>query len=190
MEPLDETTIGLVQMGDVTEDMDAKERARILRDKAGWDADEARGIWAIDETYVNILIDKTSGIQHLREIKDYIVQGFRWSTGAGPLAQEPVRGGVKVVLHDATIHEDPAHRGGPAQIMPAAKNAMFAAMISAKHIAGTAPPIGGQDNQRKHRTRDQRDNQAQGKDNRCIAERVHGYREGRDTRHRVLQLKR
>jgi len=130
VEPLDETTITMVQMGDITEDMDSKERARILRDKAGWDADEARGIWAIDETYVNILIDKTSGIQHLREIKDYIVQGFRWSTGAGPLAQEPVRG-VKVILHDATIHEDPAHRG-PAQIMPAAKNAMFAAMISAK----------------------------------------------------------
>jgi elongation factor 2 len=39
--------------------------------------------------------------------------------------------GVKVVLTDAVVHEDPAHRG-PAQIMPATKNAIFAAVLSAR----------------------------------------------------------
>ena len=106
--------------------MDARERAKILRDKAGWAYDEARKIWAIDENF-NILIDKTVGIQHLREIKDTVIQGFRLAMASGPLAMEPVRG-VKVVLHDAVVHEDPAHRG-PAQIYPAVRNPIYAGML-------------------------------------------------------------
>lgn len=130
VEPLDEETIRLIQLGEVTDDQDPRERAKILREKAGWDADEARGIWAVDEQYVNVFVDRTTGIQYLREVRDYIVQGFRWAMQAGPLAQEPVRG-VKVILHDAVVHEDPAHRG-PAQIMPATKNAIMAGILSAK----------------------------------------------------------
>ena len=130
VEPLDEETIRLIQLGEVTDDQDPRERAKILREKAGWDSDEARGVWAVDEQYVNVFVDKTTGVQYLKEVKDYIIQGFRWATSAGPLAQEPIRG-VKVILHDAVIHEDPAHRG-PAQIMPAVKNAMFAAILTAK----------------------------------------------------------
>jgi len=129
-EPLNEETISLIQYGEVTEDMDSRERARILREKAGWETDEARGIWAIDDQYINVFVDKTSGIQYLREIRDYIIQGFRWAVSAGPLAQEPVRG-VKFILHDALVHEDPAHRG-PAQIMPATKNAIMASILGAR----------------------------------------------------------
>ena len=130
VEPLDDTTVELIATKEITEDMDPRDRAKILREKAGWDTDEARGIWAIDDRYFNVLVDKTSGIQYLREIRDYIVQGFRWTSEAGPLAQEPIRG-LKVVLTDAVVHEDPAHRG-PAQIMPATKNAIFAAILSAR----------------------------------------------------------
>jgi len=130
VEPLDDTTVELIATKEITEDMDPRDRAKILREKAGWDTDEARGIWAVDDRYFNVLVDKTSGIQYLREIRDYIVQGFRWTTEAGPLAQEPIRG-LKVVLTDAVVHEDPAHRG-PAQIMPATKNAIFAAILSAR----------------------------------------------------------
>jgi len=130
VEPLDDTTVELIATKEITEDMDPRDRAKILREKAGWDTDEARGIWAVDDRYFNVLVDKTSGIQYLREIRDYIVQGFRWTSEAGPLAQEPIRG-LKVVLTDAVVHEDPAHRG-PAQIMPATKNAIFAAILSAR----------------------------------------------------------
>jgi elongation factor 2 len=129
-EPLNEETIRLIQYGEVAEDMDPRERARVLREGAGWETDEARGIWAIDDQYINVLVDKTSGIQYLREIRDYIIQGFRWAVSAGPLAQEPVRG-IKLILHDAVVHEDPAHRG-PAQIMPAAKNAIMASILGAR----------------------------------------------------------
>jgi len=129
VEPLNEETLDLIQKGVITEDMDARERAKILRDKAGWDYDEARRIWAIDEG-LNIFVDKTTGVQHLREVKDTILAAFRLATKEGPLAAEPVRG-VKVVLHDAVIHEDPVHRG-PGQIYPAVRNAIWAGILTAK----------------------------------------------------------
>ncbi len=129
VEPLDEETIKLIQEGIITEDMDPHERAKILRDRAGWDYDEAKRIWAIDEN-INVFIDRTTGVQHLREVKDTIIQGFRLAMKEGPLAKEPVRG-LKVILHDAVIHEDPAHRG-PAQIFPAVRNAIYAGMLTAK----------------------------------------------------------
>ena len=128
VEPLNEETMKLLQSGKVYAGQDWRERARILREQAGWDADEARGIWEISEG-LNILVDMTTGIQYLREIRETIIQGFNWSVEAGPLAQEPIRG-VKVVLTDAQVHEDPAHRG-PAQIMPATKNSIFASFLSA-----------------------------------------------------------
>jgi len=129
VEPLDETTIKLIQEGIISEDQDPRERAKILRDQAGWDTDEARGVIAIDER-INVFIDKTKGVQHLREVKDTMIGGFRYAMAEGPLAHEPVRG-VKVILHDAVIHEDPAHRG-PAQIYPAVRNAIFAGMLTSK----------------------------------------------------------
>jgi elongation factor 2 len=131
IEPLDEVTMKLLSTGAVYEDQDWRVRAKILRSEAGWDADEARGIMAIDQ-YLNIFVDVTKGIQYLRDIKDTLISAFRWSMEAGPLAQEPIRG-VKVKLVDAMVHEDPAHRG-PAQIMPATKNAIFAAFLSASPI--------------------------------------------------------
>uniref|UniRef100_A0A7C5XIR7 Elongation factor 2 n=1 Tax=Ignisphaera aggregans TaxID=334771 RepID=A0A7C5XIR7_9CREN len=129
IEPLNEETIKLIQQGVITEDMDTHKRARVLRDEANWDYDEARRIWAIDEN-INVFIDKTSGIQYLREVRDTIIQGFRLAMREGPLALEPVRG-LKVILHDAVIHEDPAHRG-PAQIYPAVRNPIYAAMLSSR----------------------------------------------------------
>jgi elongation factor 2 len=129
VEPLNEETIALIASGDVTEDQDPRERAKILRDKASWDYDEARRIWAIDEN-INVFVDMTSGVQHLREVRDTIIQGFRLAMREGPLAREPVRG-VKVILHDAVIHEDPAHRG-PAQLYPATRNPIYAGMLMTK----------------------------------------------------------
>ncbi|MEM4717233.1 MAG: elongation factor EF-2 [Desulfurococcaceae archaeon] len=125
--PLDETTIKLIQEGMITEDMDSRERAKILRDHAGWDTDMARRIMAIDEN-INVFVDMTTGVQYLREVRDTVIQGFRLAMREGPLAHEPVRG-LLVILHDAIIHEDPAHRG-PAQIYPAVRNAIFAGMLT------------------------------------------------------------
>ncbi|MEM1927353.1 MAG: elongation factor EF-2 [Acidilobaceae archaeon] len=129
VEPLNDETIELIARGEVRESMDPKDRAAILRDKAGWDYDEAKRIWAIDEGF-NVFVDKTAGVQYLREVKDTIIAGFRLAVREGPLAAEPVRG-LKVVLHDAIIHEDPAHRG-PGQLYPATRNAIWAGILTAK----------------------------------------------------------
>ncbi|ALU11780.1 elongation factor EF-2 [Ignicoccus islandicus DSM 13165] len=126
VEPLEEVVIELIQKGEITEDQDPRDRAKILREKAGWDTETARRIWAIDENY-NVFIDKTVGVQHLREVKDTILGGWRIAMKEGPLAKEPIRG-VKVILWDAIIHEDPAHRG-PAQLYPAVRNAVYASML-------------------------------------------------------------
>ncbi|AEE93723.1 translation elongation factor aEF-2 [Acidianus hospitalis W1] len=129
VEPLNEQTIELITNGTIREDMDSKEMAKILRDQADWDYDEAKRIIAVDEN-VNLFVDMTSGIQHLREIMDTLLQGFRLAMREGPLAHEPIRG-LKVVLHDAVVHEDPAHRG-PAQIYPAVRNAIFAGFLTSR----------------------------------------------------------
>ncbi|MEN2999589.1 MAG: elongation factor EF-2 [Acidilobaceae archaeon] len=129
VEPLNAETVEMLAKGIITEDQDPKERAAILRDRAAWDYDEARKIWAIDEN-LNIMIDRTSGVQYLKEVKDTIVAGFRLALKEGPLAAEPVRG-LKVVLHDAMIHEDPAHRG-PGQLYPATRNGIWAGVLTAR----------------------------------------------------------
>jgi len=131
VEPLNEKTIELIQQGTIHEDMDPRERAKILREQAGWDTDIARGIWAID-SYVNVLVDATKGLQYMREIKDTVIQAFRLNVAEGPLAREPIRG-LLVKIVDANVHEDPAHRG-PAQIMPAMRDAMFQGFLSANPI--------------------------------------------------------
>jgi elongation factor 2 len=111
--------------------MDTKERAKILREQAGWETDAARGIWAIDN-YINVLVDATKGLQYMREIKDTIVQAFRLDVSEGPLAREPIRG-MLVQITDAMVHEDPAHRG-PAQLMPAIRDAIFQGFLTANPI--------------------------------------------------------
>lgn len=131
VEPLNEQTIQLIQQGTVHEDMDTKERAKTLREQAGWETDAARGIWAID-SYINVLVDATKGLQYMREIKDTIVQAFRLDVSEGPLAREPIRG-MLVKITDAMVHEDPAHRG-PAQLMPAIRDAIFQGFLTANPI--------------------------------------------------------
>ncbi|MGQ9759332.1 MAG: elongation factor EF-2 [Candidatus Methanomethylicaceae archaeon] len=131
VEPLNDKTMELIQQGTIHEDMDPRERAKILREQAGWDTDVARGIWAID-SYVNVLVDATKGLQYMREIKDTVIQAFRLNVAEGPLAREPIRG-LLIKIVDANVHEDPAHRG-PAQIMPAMRDAMFQGFLSASPI--------------------------------------------------------
>ncbi len=128
-EPLNQETIKLLETGEVTDEMAWRKRAKILREKANWSAEDARNIWVIDE-YLNIFVNKTSGVQYLEEVKEMIISAFRWATKEGPLCREPLRG-VKVNLVDIQIHEDPVHRG-PAQVMPAIRRSVYGAVLSAQ----------------------------------------------------------
>jgi elongation factor 2 len=127
VEPLNEETVKLMVEGEISEYQDASSRTKLLREKAGWDAKDARNVWALDE-HVNIVVDQTKGVQYLREVKDTMIAGVRWATESGPLAEEPIRG-IRINITDCTLHEDPIHRG-PAQVMPMTRRAIWGAFLS------------------------------------------------------------
>lgn len=130
VERLDEEIVELIRRGEIFDEMDRKQIAKILREH-GWDADEARGVWTIDPNG-NILVDMTKGAQFLHESKMMIVGGFQRVVQEGPLAGERMRG-VKAVLVNVDLHEDPVHRGY-AQIAPATWRSLYASILSADPV--------------------------------------------------------
>jgi elongation factor 2 len=93
----------------------------------GMDRDEARNIYDIHNA--SVFVNGTKGIQSLNEAEELLVQGFEEALDQGPLAKEKMSG-VKVTLVDAMLHEDNIHRG-PAQMIPAIKRPIYAAMLIA-----------------------------------------------------------
>ena len=94
----------------------------------GLDRDLMRKIYAINAT--NVLVNDTKGIQALHETRELIIEAFNAVCKGGPLAEEPTMG-LLVRLVDAKLHEDAIHRG-PAQTIPAVRNAIKGAMIRAR----------------------------------------------------------
>ena len=92
---------------------------------AGMARDEAKGL--IDISNSCMLIDATHGVQYLNEVMELLIKGFEEAVKDGPLARERVSG-LKVLITDAKIHEDPVHRG-PAQVIPAMKRPIYAGML-------------------------------------------------------------
>ncbi|MDD3491975.1 MAG: elongation factor EF-2 [Candidatus Thermoplasmatota archaeon] len=129
VEPLEEAVQQAIKEGQIPENVKkhSKEVAKMLQEM-GMDRDEAKGIFAVKGQ--NIIADVTKGIQHLFETKELVKQSFEEVMDSGPRANEPVMG-VKVRLVDAKLHEDAIHRG-PAQIIPAVRNAIYGAMTVAK----------------------------------------------------------
>lgn len=126
VEPLEKAVVDLIKDGEISMRMEELERREKLI-KSGMDKEEAKNIVGIYNT--NIYIDMTKGIQYLNETMELILDGFEEVMKAGPLAREPVSN-VKVILRDAKLHEDAIHRG-PAQIIPASRQAIQAAMLLA-----------------------------------------------------------
>ncbi len=108
IEPLDNKAMALFKSGKVNMDQDRRTRAQILQEEAGWEAKVARRIWTISET--NVLIDASTGVQRLDNIKQYIIQVFIDFCNGSTLAKEPLMGS-KYIITDATVHVDPAHTG-------------------------------------------------------------------------------
>ncbi|WP_340820639.1 elongation factor EF-2 [Methanolobus sp. WCC4] len=126
VEPLEEGVRDLIKAGEISMRMPEVERREKLIE-AGMDKDEAKGIVDIFES--NVYLDVTKGIQHLNETMELILEGFQEVMKAGPLSKEPCMG-VKVKLVDAKLHEDAVHRG-PAQVIPASRQGIQAAMLMA-----------------------------------------------------------
>lgn len=127
VEPLSEDIVEMMKMGEASMDMPEMERREALME-AGLDKDTAQNVEHIHGT--NIIIDDTKGIQHLNETMELVLEGIEEALDDGPLAAEPVQGAL-IRLDDARLHEDAIHRG-PAQVIPAVRQAIHNALIRGK----------------------------------------------------------
>ena len=127
VEPLGQSIVDIIKLGDASMDMPELERREALME-AGMDKETAQNVEHMYGT--NILIDDTKGIQHLNETMELLIEGVEEALVDGPLAAEPVQGGL-LRLHDARLHEDAIHRG-PAQVIPATRNAVHRALMDAE----------------------------------------------------------
>ena len=129
VEALPHDVTALLKEGAINTNAPETERRAILME-AGLEKDEARNV--ADVFVSNLLLDLTKGIQYLRETMELIIEGFEEAMKTGPLTREPCEG-IKVKLVDVTLHEDAVHRG-PAQVIPAVRSAIFAAILMAKDV--------------------------------------------------------
>ncbi len=125
--PLDDSIFQALQNGDIKEGKikDKEEAQKFI--EHGLDKEEARRVW--DVYNKSLFINMTRGIQYLDEIKELVIEGFESALEEGPVANE-IAMGMKFTLVDAKLHEDAVHRG-PAQILPAIRNAIKGGMMMA-----------------------------------------------------------
>ncbi len=132
VEPLPENIWRALSEGDLPEGRVKKKVDEIINKliELGMTRDEAKRVKDIYQD--NIFIDATKGIVHIGEVMEMCLDAFEEVMKAGPLAKEPVIG-VKVVLEDTVLHEDAIHRG-PAQVIPAVRDAIKDAIMQAEPI--------------------------------------------------------
>ncbi|MEM3318178.1 MAG: elongation factor EF-2, partial [Thermoplasmatales archaeon] len=132
VEPLEKAVVDAILKGDIVQTDRIKDKKTLIAtlQELGMDREEAKGVEAIHGP--NVLLDVTKGIQYLNETMELVKEAFIEAMDRGPLAAEKVYG-VKVKLVDAKLHEDSIHRG-PAQVIPAVRNAIYGAMCQAGRI--------------------------------------------------------
>ncbi|MFO7793253.1 MAG: elongation factor EF-2 [Candidatus Saliniplasma sp.] len=132
VEPLDDEIVKAIDEGDIKVSGKIKNKNELAKDlqELGMSKDESKNFQSFMGD--NVLLDMTKGIQYLHETMELIVQGYEEAIDEGPLAREKCKG-VKVKLIDAKLHEDTIHRG-PAQVIPAVKNAIYGAMCQGERI--------------------------------------------------------
>merc|ERR1719447_135378 len=131
-EPMDDELCTAIEDGKAGPKADAKERAKLLKEKFEWDDNAARKIWCWgpETDGANVVVDQTQGVQYLLEIKEHVNSAFQWTTKEGPLCEENMRG-IRFNIMDVTLHTDAIHRGA-GQIMPPTRRCCFAAELTAK----------------------------------------------------------
>ena len=110
-----------------------KKKDQALWDKfieLGMDAKEARSV--VEVYKGNMLIDNSRGIVQIGEVIELISEGFEQVMKAGPLAREPCDK-ILVRIKDMKLHEDAIHRG-PAQVLPAIRDALRVGMANADSV--------------------------------------------------------
>ncbi len=129
VEPLEPEVVKAIEDGKVAQKQERKERANVLRE-LGWETHAARNVVSIIGS--NIFVDASKGVQYMREVEDYAIEAFKEVIEEGPLMREPMRR-LKVLITDASLHEDSVHRG-PAQIIPAVRRPIQAGILLANSV--------------------------------------------------------
>merc|ERR1712160_178306 len=131
-EPIDEELSKAIEDGPAGPKADPKERAKLFREKFDWDENAARKIWGWgpETEGANLVVDQTTAVQYMNEIKEHVNSAFQWTSKEGPLCEENMRG-IRFNLMDCTLHADSIHRGA-GQIMPPTRRCCFAAEMTAQ----------------------------------------------------------
>ena len=99
----------------------------------GWDELTASSIWAFGPKQggTNMLIDYTLSSEvdkgRLNQVKDFMIQGFQWSTKEGPLCEEPIKN-VKFKLLSGAFAPEPVYRSG-SQLIPTARRVCYSSFL-------------------------------------------------------------
>ncbi len=129
IEPIEEELYNLIRSGELPTGRLKKVDASFypLFEKTGYVAKEAKKIKEFFNG--NVFIDGTRGIVQISEVMELVLDGFEQVMREGPLAREPCVK-LKVTLVDTKLHEDAIHRG-PAQVLPAVRQGIKGAMLTA-----------------------------------------------------------
>jgi elongation factor 2 len=131
-QPLPEAIYNLLVTGAIPEGKLKKKPEEIWAKliEAGMKRDDAKAVREISGH--NLLMETTKGIVHIGEVIELCMQAFEEVMKEGPLARERSTG-LMVNLTDCSLHEDAIHRG-PAQVVPAVRDAIKQAMLNAGPI--------------------------------------------------------
>jgi len=129
VEPLSDEIYKAVQEGTISEGRVKKNEKSLIKSliDLGVSNDEAKQYRNVYKG--NVFLDKTKGEVHIGEVIELVLDAFEQVMDAGPLAREPCTK-LKISLEDIKLHEDAIHRG-PAQVYPAVRDAIYAAMDQA-----------------------------------------------------------
>jgi len=132
VEPLEDAVYNALRSGEITDRRIKKKDEALYKalNALGVSNEEARQYRDIYKDCV--LLDKTRGIVAIGEVIELVMDAFEQVVDQGPLAREPCTK-LKVSLIDCKLHEDAIHRG-PAQVIPAVRDAIKAAMFDAKPV--------------------------------------------------------
>jgi len=132
VEPLEDNVFKAMKNGEISEGRIKKKDEPLWKklNELGISNEEAR-------QYVNIykdcvFLNKIKGEVHIQEVIELVLDAWEQVVDAGPIAREPCVK-LKCSLVDIKLHEDAIHRG-PAQVYPAVRDSVRAAMATSKPI--------------------------------------------------------
>jgi elongation factor 2 len=131
VEPLPDNIVKALHDNTIPENV-KKHKNEVIKilQELGMTKELAKGVFAVHG--LNMMADVTKGIQYLFETRELIKEAFDEVMKSGPTASEPCQG-VLVRLVDAKLHEDAIHRG-PAQVIPAARNAIYGSITTSDPV--------------------------------------------------------